>query len=175
MRTNKFVMYGCVVQAVMKKLLIVWTCYMLVVFLNTKPCAVSRGLKIKSFRIHLSSSNFLCVTQTKSFWTSEIKLDGFFLRHTLKLLRWTFFHPIFSPFMWIALEKKNIRLFQASGIFHVLPKINLWLFQKKPIVGLHPSKPLSCDGELYRFLYLKGRFFLFFNFDRNALRKNFIY
>ena len=35
MRTDKFVMYGCVVQAVMKKLLIVWTCYMLVVFLNT--------------------------------------------------------------------------------------------------------------------------------------------
>ena len=35
MITNKLVMYGCVVQAVMEKLLIVWTCYMLVEFLNT--------------------------------------------------------------------------------------------------------------------------------------------
>ena len=29
-------MYGCVVQAVMEMFLIVWTCYMLVEFLNTK-------------------------------------------------------------------------------------------------------------------------------------------
>ena len=35
MITNKFVMYGCVVPADMEKLCIVWTCYMLVEFLNT--------------------------------------------------------------------------------------------------------------------------------------------
>ena len=35
MITNKLVMYGCVVPAVMEKLCIVWTCYMLVEFLNT--------------------------------------------------------------------------------------------------------------------------------------------
>ena len=35
MITNKLVMYGCVVQAVMEKLLIVWTYYMLVEFLTT--------------------------------------------------------------------------------------------------------------------------------------------
>ena len=37
MITNNLVMYWCVVQAVMKKLLIAWTCYMLVEFLNTRP------------------------------------------------------------------------------------------------------------------------------------------
>ena len=71
-----------------------------------------------------SSSIFLCVTQTMSLRPSEIKLEEFFLRYTLKLFRWNFFHPIFSPCMWIELEK-NIRLFKASWIFHVLPKINL--------------------------------------------------
>ena len=43
MITNKLIMYGCVVQAVMEKLLIVWTCYMLVEFLNTNctlPCTL---------------------------------------------------------------------------------------------------------------------------------------
>ena len=35
MITNKLVMYGCVVQAVMEMLLIVWPWYMLVAFLNT--------------------------------------------------------------------------------------------------------------------------------------------
>ena len=136
----------------------IWSLVDVLMHYDTSP--VARGLKIKSFWIHLSSSNFLCVTQTKSLRPSEIKLDGFFLRHTLKPFWWTFFHPIFSPFMWIALEK-NFRLFQASGIFHVLPKITLLIFQKKSIVGLHPSKPLNCDGELYRFLYLKVWFFYF--------------
>ena len=70
-------------------------------------CAVARGLKMKSFWIHLASSNFTCVTQTKRLRPSELKLDDFFLRHTLKLFRWTFFHPISSPFMWIELEKKS--------------------------------------------------------------------
>ena len=35
MITNKLVMYECVVQAVMEKLFMIWTCYMLVEFLNT--------------------------------------------------------------------------------------------------------------------------------------------
>ena len=39
---------------------------------------VARGLKIKSFAIHLSSLNFSCVTQTKRLRPSEMKLDEFF-------------------------------------------------------------------------------------------------
>ena len=35
MITDKLAMYGCVVQAVMGKLVIVWTCYMLVESVNT--------------------------------------------------------------------------------------------------------------------------------------------
>ena len=75
--------------------------------LSSVQCPVARGLKMKSLRIHLSSSNFSCVTQTMSLRPPEIKLDEFFLRHRLKLFRWTFFQPIVSPFMWIALEKKS--------------------------------------------------------------------
>ena len=48
---------------------------------------LARGLKMKSLRIHLSSSKSLCVTQSKRLRPSEIKLDELFLRHTLKLFR----------------------------------------------------------------------------------------
>ena len=36
----------------------------------------------------------------------------------------------------------KIRIFQASGIFHVLPQIKMRNFQKKSIMDLNPLKPL---------------------------------
>ena len=52
---------------------------------------VARGLTVKSLRINPSSSNFLCVTQTKRIRPLEMKLPEFFRTRTLKLFQWTFF------------------------------------------------------------------------------------
>ena len=59
--------------------------------LKTIKCTLARGLRVKSFRINPSSSNFPCVTQTKRIWPLEMKLSEFFRTHTLKLFPWTFF------------------------------------------------------------------------------------
>ena len=64
-----------------------WKLYTVNCTLYTVNCILARGLKMKSLRIHLSSSNFSCVTQTENLGPSEIKLDEFFLRHALKLFR----------------------------------------------------------------------------------------
>ena len=47
------------------------------------------------------------------------------------------------------IKESNFGLFQAPGIFHVLPKIIFRLFQS--IGGVDPSEPLSFVGELHRF------------------------
>ena len=54
MITNNLAMYGSVVQAVMEKLLIVWTCHMLVEFLNTT-------YSMKLLELHAHSLLELCV------------------------------------------------------------------------------------------------------------------
>ena len=46
---------------------------------------LARGLIMKSFRIHPSSSNFPCVTQTRRIGPLEMKLHEFFRTRKLKL------------------------------------------------------------------------------------------
>ena len=65
---------------------------------------------MKSFRIHPSSSNFPCVTQTKRIGPLEMKLHEFFRTRKLKLCPWTFFHPFFRPFLWNTLfHRKSLK------------------------------------------------------------------
>ena len=66
------------------------------------------------------------------------------------------FSTLFSVRFCTLLDKRNLGLFQASGIIHVLPKINFWLFQMKSNLILDPSKALSFFGELHRFFYIKS-------------------
>ena len=63
-------------------------------------CRIVRCLTMKSFWIHPSRSNFVCVTQTKRIGPLELKLHEFFRSRKLKLLPWTFVHPFFRPFLW---------------------------------------------------------------------------
>ena len=60
-----------------------------------------------------------------------------------------FLKPLFQAFSveYFVGKKRN---FQASGIFHVLPKKNLVFSENKYIVNLNPPKPLSFVGELQR-------------------------
>ena len=66
------------------------------------------------------------------------------------------FSTLFSVPFCTLLYKRNLGLFQASGIIHVLPKINFWLLQMKSNLILDPSKALSFFGELHRFFYIKS-------------------
>ena len=68
---------------------------------------VARGLTMKSFQIHPSSSNFPCVTQTKILGPSKMKFHEFFRTRKLKLSLWTFFHPFFRLFLWNTLGNKS--------------------------------------------------------------------
>ena len=70
--------------------------------------------------------------------------------------------------------KRNLGLFQASGIIHVLPQIKIRYFQTQIIVDPSTPKPLSFVGELHRFFLYKSVILTFFGFDRNALKKKFI-
>ena len=89
----------------------------------------------------------------------------------LKLTLQTFFTHFPDLFIKI-LEETNFELFQASGIFHVLPQIKFRIFQNKYIVSVDASKPLSLISELHRFFFYKSVIFGFFGFDLNALKKN---
>ena len=79
-----------------------------------------------------------------------------FIPSTLHILLGELFYTNFSTHFCKILKESNFGLFQASGIIHVLPKINFWLFQMKSNLILDPSKALSFFGELHRFFYIKS-------------------
>ena len=104
---------------------------------------LARGLTMKCFQIHLSSSNFLCVTQTKRIGSGTGA-------QTFPL---NFCSPNFDPSCEIGRET-NIGIFLASGIFCLLPLIKFWCFPKKEIFFLVkiPPKLFSFVSELQRFI-----------------------
>ena len=77
------------------------------------------------------------------------------LPSTLQILLGELFYTHISTHFCKIPKESNFRLFQAPGIFHVLPKIELRLFQKRSIGGVDPSKPLSFVGKLHRFFNIK--------------------
>ena len=113
-------------------------------------CAVARGSNIKSFRIHLFSSYFLCVTQTKTLnCMSPYWGTGSNFPHEILSTK-------FSALFW-----KNTLGKQILNCFFMLPQTKFWYFQKKIIKGLDPLKPLSFVGELHSFFFIKVGFLEF--------------
>ena len=75
-------MYGCVVQAVIERLLIVWTCYMLVEFLNT------------SYYVLIGKSCWFHQCQIYNMYKKNVYLS-FFGRHTYQSVKCNILDPIF--------------------------------------------------------------------------------